>query len=86
MGITHGNTFADYPFNEEADIRAKLGRLKDLHEITWDDPTERMIYKWTKMSSTVEGVSTNRPWCGPMRSETGSNRKQERGRLWTRQR
>ena len=39
-----------YPLNKEADIRAEMGRLEDLDEITWDDPTERTVYKWTEMS------------------------------------
>jgi hypothetical protein len=32
------------PLNEEADIRAEIGRLKDPGEITSNDPTEITVY------------------------------------------
>jgi hypothetical protein len=29
------------PLNEEEDIRAEMGRLKEPHAVTWDDPTHK---------------------------------------------
>jgi len=32
------------PLNEEADIRAEMGRMKQEREKTWNTPTNRTIY------------------------------------------
>jgi hypothetical protein len=34
------------PINEEADIRAEMGRRKEIKEVGWNDPTNRTIYRW----------------------------------------
>ena len=34
------------PLNEEADIRAEMGRLKGHQEVKWNDLTNRTIYRW----------------------------------------
>jgi hypothetical protein len=34
------------PLNEEADIRAEMGRHKEHKEVGWNDPTDRTIYRW----------------------------------------
>jgi ribonuclease HI len=38
------------PLNEEADIRAEMGRRKSDKEKTWDTPTSRTIYQWAEAS------------------------------------
>ena len=48
------------PLNEESDVRAEMGRLKDPGKITWDYPTERIVYKWTEMSNSVEDEYTSK--------------------------
>ncbi len=35
------------PLNEEADIRAEMGRRKDQKEVRWNSPTNRTVYQWT---------------------------------------
>jgi hypothetical protein len=35
------------PLNEEADIRAEMGRMKQEQEKTWSTPTNRTIYQWS---------------------------------------
>jgi ribonuclease HI len=35
------------PLNEEADIRAEMGRMKQGQEETWSTPTNRNIYQWS---------------------------------------
>ena len=47
------------PLNEEADIRAEMGRLKEQNEVTSDDPTNRAIYQWSETSRTKEGLPTS---------------------------
>ena len=32
------------PLNEEADIRAELGRLKEYKETIWNDSSDRTVY------------------------------------------
>jgi hypothetical protein len=34
------------PLNEEVDIRAEMGRHKEIKEVGWNDPTNRTIYRW----------------------------------------
>ena len=40
------------PLNEEADIRAEMGRLKEDNEKTWSTQTDRTIYQWSEPSMT----------------------------------
>jgi len=47
------------PLNEEADIRAEMGRLKEPNEVTWDDPTNKAMYQWSETSRTKEGLPTS---------------------------
>ncbi len=49
-----------YPLNEEADIRAEMGRMKKEQEKTWSTPTNRTIYQWTEASKTKSGVHTTK--------------------------
>ena len=46
------------PLNEEADIRAELGRMKQEKEKTWSTPPNRTIYQWSETSKTKGGVDT----------------------------
>ena len=48
------------PLNEEADIRAEMGRMKPEQEKTWDETTNRTIYQWSETSKTKNGVPTIR--------------------------
>jgi hypothetical protein len=64
------------PLNEEEDIRAEMGRLKDHDEITWDNPTDRTVYKWTEMSNSRRCEhNQNIVWtstvCNKMRRKAG---------------
>jgi hypothetical protein len=36
------------PLNEEADIRAEMGRMKQEQEKTCSTPTNRTIYQWAE--------------------------------------
>ena len=47
------------PLNEEADIRAELGRLKGHQEVKWNDPTNRTIYRWQEGHHTRSTTWTN---------------------------
>ena len=38
------------PLNEEADIRAEMGRRKEENEKIWDARTDRTIYQWSEPS------------------------------------
>ncbi len=38
------------PLNEETDIRAEMGRMKQEKEKTWSTPTNRTIYQWSEVS------------------------------------
>ena len=49
-----------YPLNEEADIRAEMGRMKQEKEKTWSTPTNRTIYQWSEASKTKDGVDTTK--------------------------
>jgi len=48
------------PLNEEADIRAEMGRMKPEQERTWDETTNRTIFQWSDTSKTKNGVPTIR--------------------------
>jgi ribonuclease HI len=48
------------PMNEEADIRAELGRLKKHKETIWDDSTDRTVYQWPATSPKHEGTKVPR--------------------------
>ncbi len=39
------------PLNEEADIGAELGRLKEYKETIWNDSSDRTVYQWPVTSS-----------------------------------
>ena len=41
------------PVNEEADIRAEMGRLKKDDEKTWSTQTDRTIYQWSELSNKL---------------------------------
>ena len=45
------------PLNEEADIRAELGRLKEHKETIWNDSTDRTMYQWPVTSTKHEGTT-----------------------------
>ena len=47
------------PLNEEADIRAELGRLKGHQEVKWNDSTNRTIYRWQEGQHTRSTTWTN---------------------------
>ena len=44
------------PLNEEADIRAEMGRLKEENEKTWTTQTDRTIYQWSEPSKNKKGT------------------------------
>jgi hypothetical protein len=48
------------PLNEEADIRAEMGRMKQEQEKTWNTLTNRTIYQWSETSKTKRDVSTTK--------------------------
>ena len=41
------------PLNEETDIRAEMGRLKEDDEKTWSTQTDRTIYQWSELSNKL---------------------------------
>ena len=47
-----------------------MGCLKELQDTTWDDPTDRTIYKWSEPSKSVEAGSTFRTsvWTNTVRN------------------
>jgi hypothetical protein len=47
------------PLNEEADIRAEMGRRKEQKEVIWDSPTNRTVYQWTVGPITRSTTWTN---------------------------
>jgi hypothetical protein len=49
-----------YPLNEEEDIRAERGRMKQEQEKTWSTSTNRTIYQWLETSTTKSGVHTTK--------------------------
>ena len=48
------------PLNEEADIRAEMGRRKEEQEMTWNTLTNRTSYQWSEVSKTKKGTSTTK--------------------------
>ena len=44
------------PLNEEADIRAEMGRLKEENEKTLSSQTNQTIYQWSEPSQTDKGI------------------------------
>ena len=40
-----GKTHQGDPLNEETDIRAELGRLKEYKETIWNDTSDRTVYE-----------------------------------------
>jgi ribonuclease HI len=48
------------PLNEEADIRAEMGRMKQEQEKTWSTPTSRTIYQWSETSKNKSVVNTTK--------------------------
>jgi ribonuclease HI len=48
------------PLNEETDIRAEMGRMKQEKEKTWSSPTNRTIYQWAEASKTKDDVETTK--------------------------
>jgi hypothetical protein len=47
------------PLNEETDIRAEMGRRKEIKEVGWNDPTNRTIYQWKVGQTTRSTAWTN---------------------------
>ncbi len=54
-----------YPLNEEVDIRAEMGRMKQEQEKTWSTPTNRTTYQWSKSSKTKGDVNTTKQTVWP---------------------
>ena len=48
------------PLNEEDDIRAEMGRMKQEQEKTWSTPTSRTIYQWSETSKNKSVVNTTK--------------------------
>ena len=48
------------PLNEEVDIRAEMGRMKEEQEESWSEPTNRTIYQWSEISKTKTGTLTTK--------------------------
>ena len=44
------------PLNEEADIWAEMGHLKEENEKIWSVQTDRTIYQWSETSKTKKGI------------------------------
>jgi hypothetical protein len=68
------------PLNEEADIRAEMGRMKQEKEKTWSTPTNRTIYQWSETSKTKDGVDTTKQtaWTQAVRNRM----RQKAGEIW----
>ena len=64
------------PRNEEVDIRAEMGRLKEDNEKTWTTQTDRTIYKWSNHPKPRKGLLLPKRQCGPMRFGIECDRKQ----------
>jgi ribonuclease HI len=47
------------PLNEEADIRAELGRRKEYKETIWDDLSDRTVYQWSAKQGTTKVLRTS---------------------------
>ena len=50
-------THREDPLNEETDIRAELGRLKEYKETIWNDSSDRTVYEWAAISTKHGGVT-----------------------------
>ncbi len=53
-------THRGHPLNEETDIRAEMGRMKQEKEKTWSTPTNRTIYQWSEASKTKGSIETTK--------------------------
>ena len=78
------------PLNEEADIRAEMGRRKEEKEKIWDKRTDRTIYQWSEPSKTKQGlwVTKTSAWTQAVRNrmrkkagELQASKARERGCL-----
>ena len=67
------------PLNEEADIRAEMGRMKKEQEKTWSTPTNRTIYQWSEASKTKNGTSARRTY---REKEKEISLKKDRNYFW----
>ena len=47
------------PLNEEADIRAELGRRKEYKETIWGDLTNRTVYQWPAKQGKTKVLKTS---------------------------
>ena len=47
------------PLNEEADIRAELGRRKAYKETIWDDLSDRTVYQWPIKQGKTKVLKTS---------------------------
>ncbi len=43
--------------NEETDIRAEIGRLKEYKETIWNDSSDKTVYQWLTTSTKHRGVT-----------------------------
>jgi hypothetical protein len=43
--------------NEEEDIRAEIGRLKEYKETIWNDSSDRTVYEWPVTSTKLGGTT-----------------------------
>jgi ribonuclease HI len=59
------------PLNEETDIRAEMGRLKEDDEKTWSTQTDRTIYQWSESSTTKKGtlITKTTVWTQTVRNQ-----------------
>jgi hypothetical protein len=64
------------PLNEEAHIRAEMGRRKEQKEVGWNNPTDRTIYRWKVGQHTRLDDQTH----GPTQSEIDSAKKREKSK------
>ena len=55
------------PLNEEADIRAELGRRKEYKETIWDDLSDRTVYQWRSKQGKTKVLKTS-VWTDTMRN------------------
>jgi hypothetical protein len=59
------------PLNEEADIRAELGRRKTYKETIWDDLSGRTVYQWPVHEGTTKVLKTSVWTVNYIRQKTG---------------
>lgn len=64
------------PLNEEADIRAEIGCLKEQKEVTLDNPTNRTIYQWSVTPSDKKEDQSPDQRHGPTRLGIDSAKQQ----------